>query len=792
MEEITNILQFAIEATSNKLLRWKRDDEPLCVFTSFGDDEYSFRLEELEGGGRIFVCEEDRRKIFVESCCGKKQEELLNTLRDTIVSVYPILARPVRVSVSLTKIKERLCMGMRPKINDTSSFDYLKQTNPYVHPNFSLQSTSNGLTALGECQVIAISAPGCTGKTELTKYLSSEMKMPVFDLNKNDEVASNSLLGMFFKTMDFDIASEYVQSLRKGRTTMIIDALDEGYIKTNHGAFESFLDGVVDIAKDNIGVPFVMMGRTSILELSVMYLEEHGVKVSMLQIEPFVKKTAEEFIDVHISQKKGRDFIYNSEYRATRNEILKNLEAFFNVESEISKRQSERFIGYAPVLVSIVELLEGERNLLSLKNELIRSNAKNVQLVRNIVEFILNREHDKIKENVRQLLEKLHYKEVNDAVEKAYNIDEQCARILCKVAGVQYKDTLTPDDPVINEEYEKHAKSWFDMHPFVVNQEIQNIVFEAYVVSKLIETAKYKETVITYLDLKWRNSYILFDLYDIMAGKNRKIDRRFVKYLIDSYKATEKGTNRHLVELTADDNCIGTGTTLCELNFESLGSREYEPYVIMVSNEESIDLPRVLSNIYIDAPISLVLHKKMSELSPALSICCRKLSVPSEGLLLTRLHGNDAIVIECDEFEGNMFNGKPQVISNKGNLIFSILTDDNLFHPFAAYRKPRRGNLVADEALTEKYQKMRRTIIQFRSHSKGALAKYKEKIDNRIGNTPLGKDVIKALQRNNILEEKGHMYVINDEIMSDKLGLSYNELRTYEMNEKTKTFLNSI
>ena len=36
------------------------------------------------------------------------------------------------------------------------------------------------------------------------------------------------------------------------------------------------------------------------------------------------------------------------------------------------------------------------------------------------------------------------------------------------------------------------------------------------------------------------------------------------------------------------------------------------------------------------------------------------------------------------------------------------------------------------------------------------------------------------------------MYFINDNMMAEKLGLGYNELRTYEVNDKVKAFLNSI
>lgn len=784
-----DIVNKIIEATKNKELNWERQGYSHS-FIAFGEDNCLYSISEQADGEKAFEAVDENGVSFSYEKSSQMADADLDILYNTIVENFPNLAKSINSTVSLNKIKERLSFGVRPTIKNNDFFAYINSKNCYIEPDFSQQTTSEGITKLGDAQVIAISAPGATGKTALTEYLSKVMNIPVFNMQKHSPVGGNSLLGMLFKTLSIENFSIYVQALKDGKTTMIIDALDEGYVKTSNAAFESFLDDLVAIASENTGVPFVIMGRISTLELATLYLELKGVRVSMLQLEPFTRKKAENFIDDVLEDKTEKEITYKTEYKAARNYILDSLEAFFKSESEISKRQAERFIGYAPVLVSIVRLLKDEKNFLELKNELERGNAKNIALLKEIVEFTMNREHDKVKDAVRSLLQEADIPDIESVVDQAYGYTEQCARVLAKVCETSYRRNLT-DNPAVNDRYEELADNWLKQHPFLADKEIDNIVFEAYIISSLIDNGQFREQVLYYLKDNWRNSYILFDLYNLMCGKNRILENEFVKYLIDSYKATDKGLQRHFIEL----NAVGAnedGTVDCELSFEAIGNAEYEPFSISLRKDEILDMPRVLSNINIEAPICIGFRDKKTELSPITNICCKKVSLLSCDILLSPSYSDDAIVIECEEFEDSISKGQQQIISNSSKIELDILTNAQLYFPFARYRKDPKINAGEGEEFYEKYQKMRRTIMNFRSHSRGSLAKYKEKIDNRIGSTELGKRVVEGLLREGVMVDKGRMYFINDDVMAEKLGLNYNDLRMYEVNDKIKKFLNSI
>lgn len=80
----------------------------------------------------------------------------------------------------------------------------------------------------------------------------------------------------------------------------------------------------------------------------------------------------------------------------------------------------------------------------------------------------------------------------------------------------------------------------------------------------------------------------------------------------------------------------------------------------------------------------------------------------------------------------------------------------------------------------------------FRSHSKGDLARYKDKIDNRIGNSNIGKKVLDALIEKGILYSKEMLYFIDLEKMAMELGVKYDDIRSSIINDKIKHFLANI
>ena len=98
----------------------------------------------------------------------------------------------------------------------------------------------------------------------------------------------------------------------------------------------------------------------------------------------------------------------------------------------------------------------------------------------------------------------------------------------------------------------------------------------------------------------------------------------------------------------------------------------------------------------------------------------------------------------------------------------------------------------SEEVLYEAFGKMRRMILMFRSHSKGVLARYCEKIDNRIGKTQLGKTLIDGMMHKGVIYTDNTLYYIDIAKFGEVLGAKYDDIRSSEMNDKIKEFLKSL
>ena len=704
-------------------------------------------------------------------------------------------------TISLYKLRNKINACLLDKfnyvINQTESFKLANSSNPkYVEPIFSIQQSSMDQTSFEDATIILISAAGATGKTSLTEHLSNELSIPIFDLSKHDPVASNSLTGLLYNNMELQDFAQFSMKLKEGKSSMIIDALDEGFLKTTIDGFYSFLDDVAKMSNGAKGVPFIMLGRTNIVELVTLYLESKNVKVVLLQIEPFTVESAKVFIDKHVESEGKTKF--EEQYKTVRDYIINAIGGFFKNQSEINHKQYLQFIGYAPVLLAISTLLNDNNNYHALLEDLKSSNRRNIQLVIDIIERILKRDKE---EKIDKLLLPTLTKDRDEsfrklAIENVYTIEEQCVRLLCKRLNVDFSIPVTGDN-YFDIEYNNQIQSWLDEHPFLSNGKIQNVVFESYIIAKLIGKEEYKEYVYLYLKKCFRNAYMLFYIFDELVGADRLVDKDFISYLFDSLKALDKKGHYSSMELTVQSIDDTSGQIQGEIVFFKADSTEDDySYVVAISKSDTISIGPDISNLIIDLPVTIKLSSNKIDCTPPAYIKCDKILCSASDILLNLgTEKDDSVVLECKEFLVSCDEkGCLPLLSNKGNMDrnqLKILCENNLSYPFVDFRQENKQQDVPIDIL-EKYQKMRRTILMFRSHSKGDLARLKEKIDNRIGNSDIGKRVINALLNKGIIYSKEIMYFVNTDRMASELGIKYNDIRSSTINDKIRQFLLNV
>ena len=140
-----------------------------------------------------------------------------------------------------------------------------------------------------------------------------------------------------------------------------------------------------------------------------------------------------------------------------------------------------------------------------------------------------------------------------------------------------------------------------------------------------------------------------------------------------------------------------------------------------------------------------------------------------------------------------------KVISEATSLVttgvdFTVAVEDvsGLQFPIVQYVQ-KRAKPPQDQALREKYLRLRKILTHFRSHSKGAMAKYRDKIENpRVAGNPIGSAVLNQLVSDGVLILKDPLYFIQAEQVDKFLGISWPELRKGVTSEKLLQYLRAI
>ena len=666
------------------------------------------------------------------------------------------------------------------------------EKNPkFIDPILSVVNDYS-LNNIDEAQIILIEAVGAAGKTELTKAMSHSLQCPVFHLGKTNVVAANSLTGLLVKRMATTDFCQFLNDIEAGKSTLIIDALDEGYLKTNNQGYMDFLDDVISI-KPQKECPVIMLGRYNAVELAACHLMDKEVPFVTLQIEPFTLQKARDFIDKSIASE--AHLRYESIYKETRDFILKTIDGFFKDQASIKKDISRRFIGYAPVLQSIAAFFSENINYHRALDEMKETSIKSVTLVVDILERILRRDKE---EKVSPILLDSLLKDRdenfrNQIMNQAFDFDEQCARILYKVLKKPFPQ-LKFGDASFLATYNEHVTTWVDEHPFLGKGEIANAVFESYILARLSRHKTYQDVVYEYM-CKHRVSYMFAYIYQTMYGF-RDLDKRILPYIYISFCELNNKQSYYSMSLDSQEGDKGNDEVFCELEFEgSDDSMERYKGNVSYSKDDVINLGSRLEHLNISVPLDFELSHRMTELVAPSYIRCKDLLIASEEIAIYKSDSKATFMFECCAVNvRHKYEQYLQIVGPAKHVgVFNIVCPQKLDYPLYEYWNSKEVKLKGfSDDLSSRYLKLRATILEFRSHSKKGLAKHHERIDFVIGNTDVGRAVIAAMKEHRIMYQYEHLYVLDTGVMDKVLALSYDGIRNFERPKEVVEFLNSI
>lgn len=668
------------------------------------------------------------------------------------------------------------------------------QGKPYIHPSFQKY-----IFDTEQPPIILISAVGATGKTALAENLSHDIGLPLFDLAKHKPVGDNTLTGLLTSAFEVKQISAVLEGLATGTFGVIIDGVDEGRSKTNEKAFEAFLDDIARLCRAESGPTFVMLGRTQILYDCWAYLSEQGIPTALITISPFTLTEAREYIDTFVGTRSSATY-----YATARDTILDKLARAFTGTAKEETPGFLSFIGYPPVLEAIVTLLAEEQNYHKLLNDLGDPEGQNVELslLNRIAQYILRREREeKIIPNIlRPLLEDTPAAIKKQALAEAFSTEEQCVRLVAHCLNRSL--TLSPlGEQVLDEQYEAQLSTVLPDHPFVAEGKFRNAIFEALALATLMTSATddYLGLALDYL-ASHKHSYYLVYMLNIASGGN-PVALATLGPLLTA--AMEFSSVRYLVELRVygpdwdgDFEARSAGELEIEIEIvlrtEAKESQMFEFRTEIMGNSRLL-LDSVLGGAFISVPCDVELGGSQElELIAPLEISARNVTLNAKALFLRttaqRKGSQPEVIINSQQLTAMLAT----IATNGIPLVFALADTTGVAFPAIQY-VARTPQLPTDPLLRQKYLRFRRILMEFRSHSKGALARYKGKIESeRVLKGSVGQAVLGRLIQDGILSLQGEMYYLNPEQLNAHAGVSWQDLRKGMMPDAVSSYLRAI
>lgn len=662
---------------------------------------------------------------------------------------------------------------------------------PYIEPTFTKSEF-----ATEKPQVILVSAVGATGKTALAQVLSNRLQLPLLDLGEHKPVGDNTLTGLLTNAFDVQQLSPIFGGLLSGQYGVIVDGVDEGRSKTTEQAFQAFLDDIAKLCKGAVSPSFVLLGRTQILEECWLYLTDKGISTGLLTIDPFDLVQARNYID---SFTDGLNSAQASQYQEARDAILRKLSSAFSASTDVPNDNFLSFIGYPPVLDAIVTLLHEERNYHRLEERLTDSvsNDVEIELLHKIAQYILIRERDeKVIPNIVEPLLAEVAASIADSQDTIFSAEEQCVRLVAHCLGEPIS-LKRISQASLNVQYEDQLAAFLPEHPFISGREFRNVIFEAVAVAVLAVSndTGYHDLALRYFDSR-RHSYYLVYLLGLMAPGGT-IPLKFLRAVLAA--ALEFRSTNASVELRVigPDSEETNPTGIVDVQIELIvgGSNDNAKtfsFRCGLREEESVSLGNRLSSAYITLPCEVILEGgREIELTAPVEISAISISLAASSLILRTQPSSGVdkhILLESANLKAEVTG-----MTLHGVELAIVVQDmSGLQYPLVqhAEQKPKAPQ---DSELREKYLRLRKILTHFRSHSKGALAKYRDKVENpRVAGNPVGEAVLRRLVLDGVLTIENPLYFLQQDQVHAHLGITWPELRKGITSEKLLQYLRSI
>lgn len=650
-----------------------------------------------------------------------------------------------------------------------------------------------------DAAVVLIAAPGAMGKSEAAKYLANALNTIYVDLSQIN-VGEGSLLGELIKSLGPQGFSTFQDAVRRNQAALILDSTDEAQLRSgseNYFAFLKDLRWFID--EETPGTRIVLLGRSDSIDMTRLALELLELPTPVFTLQPLSALQASSFIDATLDAHGYELHRTQPEPSARlRQALMTNIARAMNIDQNptddlaSSWNSVETFLGYPPVLLALSERLRVPNPQSDIAN-ISKFDAPTVrrqrgELLREIVEAILDRESRKVREAVG---ESLGIRQDDPIYESLYSRSEQTSRLLSLTGTTnvtqEYPALLDASDRA---KYEELVTTFVPDHPFVRGATFANQVFSDYVrawaiaspVSQLLSIKRaaflsslptvgpFFASFIPALTPRGSELTIPEDLVDDTIRSNAMGSKRahaWYRHLGDS-PAT--------LRLFPDDNSEDQDTIELQVS---------EPSGVLV-----LSSPVSRLTVFSDYGVLLTTNSGEFDLGPDLVIVCGELDIRASAIRVahSKLALGPSLLISQETT--NHPNDLRVHSYASGDLLISWPTP---WHQWSDFTLPQPSSSRIPYALaTQVVVAVRKILRAFRSSMDDRPAVSADKVDRiLVGNNEVAKSVLSALLDLSVIERASAQYRLDLHQLA-AFGLSWQSLQADNPHEALGPFCEQI
>lgn len=143
------------------------------------------------------------------------------------------------------------------------------------------------------------------------------------------------------------------------------------------------------------------------------------------------------------------------------------------------------------------------------------------------------------------------------------------------------------------------------------------------------------------------------------------------------------------------------------------------------------------------------------------------------------------------EFQDSIAEPATPLITLRAKAELKVTWPSAQAYPWNDYSMPQPKTEAPE--IVDALRALRRLVIAFRSHSKGQLARFKDKIEHaRMSKGDIGEALRKRLVDDKVLIVDGPMYFLDPKALGSVVGLSFQDAKVKSYGPRTRAYVQAV